>query len=59
MSEAELSLLSVVVGALSAIGGTLISSGFNLFQSKGQERREAIKLAAEASSRDERCVLRF
>ena len=46
-SKAALTLISVVVGALIPIVP-------NLIESKRQERREAIKLAAEAAWKDER-----
>jgi len=52
MSEAKLTLISAAAGAAAVIIGALIAGLFNYLQSARQDRRDAIKLAAEAAWKD-------
>jgi hypothetical protein len=56
MTEGKLVLISAAVGAaggiIGALGGALITGLIGLYQSKSQDRRDAIKLAAEAAWKD-------
>jgi hypothetical protein len=56
MTEGKQVLISAAVGAaggiIGALGGALITGLIGLYQSKSQDRRDAIKLAAEAAWKD-------
>jgi hypothetical protein len=56
MTEAKVTLISAAVGAIAlmggAFGGALITGVLNLIQSRSQQRRDAIRLAAETAWKD-------